>query len=70
MTGCHKEVALIVRTVALLNVTLNALLIPDLGLVGAAISTITSLSLWTSGMYYLVRRKLSLNPTILGIFRT
>jgi O-antigen/teichoic acid export membrane protein len=52
---------------ALANIVLNALLVPRLGSVGAAISTATSLAGCTLLRWWAVRRYLDLRPSALGI---
>ena len=65
---CHHERLSIwgVGVAAVLNVVLNALLIPRLGILGAAISTTTSLICWNILLWYWVTTKLKLRPDVIG----
>lgn len=67
MTGRQKVVAGFLGGSALLNIVLNALLIPPFGLEGAAIATATTLVLWNLGLLLVVVRRLGFNPTLLPI---
>lgn len=67
MTGLQLRAAWVFGSSALVNVALNALLIPRLGIMGAALATATTMVGWNLllvGMAYRYRR---LDPTILGI---
>jgi O-antigen/teichoic acid export membrane protein len=68
MTGHQNQAGAIIGTNAVLNIILNALLIPRLGLIGAAISTAFSLALCNVLMLICVWRKLRINPTIVKVF--
>ena len=46
MTGNHKVLGRITVAAILLNIVLNALLIPPFGIIGAAFATMTTLILW------------------------
>jgi len=48
------------------NVALNAVLIPPLGATGAAIATATSTAMWNIGLVMAVRRRIGVDPTVLG----
>ncbi len=66
MTG-HQHLAFRVRvTTCVLNIALNAVLIPWLGILGAAISMTLTTCLWKVGMLYYVRRTLGIYPTVLA----
>ena len=65
MTRHQNMAGLIVVISAAVNITLNALLIPLMGLVGAAIATAFTTTLWNITMLFYVRRKLGINPTII-----
>lgn len=51
---------------AVLNISLNAILIPHFGIVGAALATSISTSFSYLSCWYTVRRKLGLRPSFLG----
>ena len=60
MTG-HQKVSLFSLAVAtIFNITLNILLTPRLGLVGAAIATASSLMIWNLLMFLFVRKKIKI----------
>lgn len=63
MTGHERRAARIMFRSALLNVVLNALLIPVWGMVGAALATATTLIIWNVWMLIVVVRQLGMNPT-------
>ncbi len=64
MTGNQNEAIKHISVSALINFILNILLIPKWGMLGAAISTSTSLIILNLTMFITVRRKLNINPTI------
>ena len=66
MSGNERELGLVSTFTALLNITLNALLIPTLGMLGAAIATTTSLATWNLVLAMRVRALLGLHSTLLG----
>ena len=68
MTNNEKYTAMSVAIGAVLNVVLNALLIPQWGLTGAAVATATSMILWNFISLILVNKKLGIDSTALGIF--
>lgn len=67
MTGHHQGFMKILTTSMLLNVLLNALLIPLYGTIGAAIATTVSVIFWNVAALVLVRRRLKIKPTIGGL---
>jgi O-antigen/teichoic acid export membrane protein len=66
MTGHHRPAARIVGASAVLNLTLNVILIPRFGIAGAGMATAASIVLANLGMVIFVRRKLGFDPTLLG----
>ncbi|GMT42546.1 MAG: multi antimicrobial extrusion protein MatE [bacterium] len=66
MTGHHKEAAYVFGISALLNIILNAVLIPMYGLLGAAFATAFTTSLWNVILIVYVRKKININPTMLA----
>ena len=64
MTKHQKEASVIITVSAVLNVVLNVLLIPRLGLVGAAVSTAATTVLWNLIMLVFVQRRLNINSTV------
>ena len=65
MSGREKDAALSLMTGAVLNVLLNAVLIPMWGVEGAAVATALSTSVFACTLLYFVVRHMHLNPTIL-----
>lgn len=66
MTGHERAVAIGVGSGAVLNVFLNALLIPRWSINGAAIATASGMLLWNGILVVLVHRRLGIHPTVLG----
>lgn len=64
--GYQKVCAMVLLSAAVLNMALNILLIPSIGLLGAAIATSISLVVLSAGLFLLVRRSIgvSLYPSI------
>jgi len=69
MTGNERVVAATQAVAAVLNVILNTLLIPRLGMLGAAIATASTMIVWNVALLMSVARRLNLNPTVLSVFR-
>jgi O-antigen/teichoic acid export membrane protein len=65
MTRYQNEAGLILVVSAALNIILNIMLIPSMGLIGAAISTSSTMVLWNFAMLFYVHRKLGINPTVI-----
>jgi O-antigen/teichoic acid export membrane protein len=65
MTGHQNQAGAIIAASAAANITLNALLIPLLGLAGAAISTAFTMAFWNIAMFTFVKRRIGINSTIL-----
>jgi len=66
MTGHQNQAAIILSVSAILNISLNAILIIKLGIIGAAIATATSTVVWNIAMLVYIWRKLSINPLALA----
>jgi O-antigen/teichoic acid export membrane protein len=64
MTGYHGKVARIVGITAGLNVVLNAVAIPLMGMWGAAVVSAVTTVAWNTTMLLFVVRKLGINPTM------
>jgi O-antigen/teichoic acid export membrane protein len=69
MTGYHRQAALIMGSTACANLIMNAILIPVIGLAGAAFATTLSTVIWNVLMWIQVHRYLYIEPTILSVFR-
>lgn len=66
MTKHERDVAIGVTTSALLNILLNAILIPSSGAEGAALATTISRILWNLVLVFLVYKRLRIHSTALG----
>ena len=69
MTGHEKDVAVGVGVSAVVNVILNAMLIPHFGAKGAAIATSTSMIMWNIILGIYVYKRTRLDPTALGVLK-
>jgi len=65
LTGYQYYTAIIFAASSFVNISLNFLLIPAYGMIGAAISTTISVCFWNILMAFYVIRKLKIQPTIL-----
>jgi len=61
MTRYERDTAKGLAVSAILNVVLNLLLIPLLGIIGAAIATAVSLITWKVLLWWVVRWRLGIN---------
>jgi len=64
MTGHQNQCAIAVGCSAVLNFGLNLVLIPQFGLVGAAIATAICMSVWNLWLHVLVVKHLGIRPSI------
>jgi O-antigen/teichoic acid export membrane protein len=69
MTGHERHAAIGLGISALLNVVLNALLIPPWGLVGAATAKTSSMVLWNVLLAIWVYKRIGIHSTVLGRVR-
>lgn len=69
MTGNEKVVLLGMGISAVLNIILNIILIPKLGMEGAATATLVSYFIWNIFLVIMAIRRLNVNPSILSIFK-
>lgn len=67
MTGHHKLFSRIILLAAIVNITLNALLIPTYGYHGAALASIISLAGWKLTCAWFIRRKYGLSVIYLPL---
>jgi O-antigen/teichoic acid export membrane protein len=65
LTGHERVAALIFGIALILSLTLNILLIPVLGSMGAAIASSATVSMWNITMVFYVRRTLGIDASIL-----
>ena len=63
MTGHHRDLAVILVLTSILDVILNILLIPQLGDIGAAMATGTSIVVWNAAAWVMVRVRLGINTS-------
>ncbi len=66
MTGHQNETSKVLGGAAVLNIILNAVLIPLFGLIGAAIATAFTAALWNIALVVLVRKRLGIRPSLPG----
>ena len=66
MTGHHRQCAFVLGCSAVLNLILNAILIPVLGIMGAAIATAVTMALWNIWLHQLVVKYLGVKPSIVS----
>ncbi len=66
MTGHHRQCAMVLGCSAMLNLLLNAILIPLWGILGAAIATATTMALWNIWLHHLVVKYLGVKPSIVS----
>jgi O-antigen/teichoic acid export membrane protein len=70
MTG-HQTVAVKLQAVnAVASVLLNITLIPPFGMIGAALASSSIVVIWNLAMYWNVRQRLKIDPTVFGWFAT
>ena len=66
MTGHERDAAIGIGISAVLNIVLNAILIPQWGLEGAALATAGTTVLWSVLMAFLVYKRLGIDSTAFG----
>jgi O-antigen/teichoic acid export membrane protein len=68
MTGHQNQCAMVFGSCAGMNVVLNIILIPTLGVLGAAIATAFTRSLWNIWLHQLVVKYIGVQPSIVSAF--
>ncbi len=68
MTGYQNKLMLVSSCTALINLGLNAIAIPLWGIVGAALTTALTLSIWNIWLAAIVIQNLEVNPTVFSNF--
>ncbi|QFU82288.1 flippase [Natronorubrum aibiense] len=63
--GRARERAIIKGVTAVLNVLLNIVLIPIMGVVGAAIATVITYSIYTFGNVFIIHKELNINTSMM-----
>ena len=66
MTGHHQQCAYVLGCSAILNLILNAILIPTIGIMGGAIATALTMALWNVWLHQLVVKHLGVQPSIIS----
>ncbi|MGF1479258.1 MAG: flippase [Cyanophyceae cyanobacterium] len=66
MTGHERDTAVGIGASAVLNIILNAVLIPRFGLEGAACATAISTIAWNILLFSFVKKRLGINTTVIG----
>jgi O-antigen/teichoic acid export membrane protein len=69
ISGYEKRCAAIFACALVLQVVANAVLVPLLGIAGAALAVLSGTVFWTTWFYILVVRRLHIQPSILGLGR-
>lgn len=70
MTGHEKDAAKSMAIATVVNVIVSVILVPRLGVTGAAISVAVSLVIWSSSMWWYVRERLHIETCgILSLFK-
>jgi O-antigen/teichoic acid export membrane protein len=64
MTGHQNQTGIIFAVTSILNVVLNALLIPIMGILGAAIAAASVMVFRNTILLIYVQKKIGLNPTV------
>ena len=67
MTGHERATFLGLLLSTVVNLSFNALLIPSMGMNGAAIATVLGVVVWNVILLYLVRQKLGIDASVLGL---
>lgn len=70
MTGHHNQCAFVMGWSALINLVLNLILIPWIGIEGAALATAFSMALWNIWMNRLVVKYLGVDPSIMAAWKS
>lgn len=67
MTGYEKDVFLVLTVSAALNVLLNFLLVPTVGIEGAAVATTVGMLVWNVGFWRIAKTKLQVRSTAIAL---
>ncbi len=68
MTGHQNQCAKVIGICALVNIALNFIAIPTLGILGAGLATGLSMALWNVWLNTLVVKHLDINPSVVAAF--
>ena len=68
MTGHHQKCAYVFGCSALLNLGLNGILIPTIGIMGAALATAATMAVWNIWLHQLVVKHLGIQPSFISRF--
>lgn len=70
MTGHERDTTYVVFTAAMLNLVMDIILIPRFGMIGAAVSTATSLIFWNLVLYWRVKICLGIDASFMGFHKS
>lgn len=70
MTGHQNQCAQVIGICALINIVLNFIAIPPLGILGAGLATGLSMAVWNIWLNTLVVKHLGVNPSIVAALRS
>lgn len=70
MTGHQNQCAKVISICALINIVLNFITIPTLGILGAGLATGLSIAVWNIWLNTLVVKHLDVNPSIIAALRS
>lgn len=68
MTKYEKQALYILASSLVLNIILNAVLIPIYNMEGAALATGATTIIWNLTMYIFIRKRIKMDPSVLGLF--
>lgn len=69
MSGHERYSALWLGVSTLANISLNLILIPEFGMVGAAFATLISVCIWNVAFWRLAMRKIGIDASFLSVFK-
>ena len=65
MTGHQRDVVKGQTIAAIINITLNIVLLPDFGIIGAATATTISMMVWNVILVKLLKNRVDLNSSVI-----
>jgi O-antigen/teichoic acid export membrane protein len=69
MTGHERSAAVLLTSITAANIVISVALIKPFGLIGAAMATAATLTVWNAAMSFFLWRRLHLLPGVLATFR-
>jgi O-antigen/teichoic acid export membrane protein len=64
MTGHERDTTKSILVAAVVNVALNLSLVPHWGIIGAAVATASTLTVWNLIMWHKVRARIGIEPSL------